>query len=213
MPDLQVLNISHNFLTRLEGPSKIFLSTWITLTLVTIKFKGRYLFFAEFLNIWISQETNLALLFHEILISGRIPSCVMKMSLNFEVFNLKNNNLSGSIPHTFPPYCALWTINLHRNLLDGPIPKSIVNWSKLEVLDLGSNQIIGGFPCSLKEMSQLRIIVLRKNKFQGSLRCLKAHNATWEMLQILDIAFNNFSGKLPGSFLTTWKKYMAHKSI
>lgn len=29
---------------------------------------------------------------------------------------------------------------------------------------------------------------------------------TWEMLQIVDIAFNNFSGKLPREYFTTWKR-------
>jgi len=98
--------------------------------------------------------------------------------------------------------CGLY---LRGNQLDGPIPKSLAYCSKLEVLDLGSNQITGGFPCFLKEISTLGVLILRNNKFQGSLKCLKA-NKTWEMLQIVDIAFNNFSGKLPRKYFTTWKR-------
>ncbi|KAG5060526.1 hypothetical protein JHK87_001555 [Glycine soja] len=79
----------------------------------------------------------------------------------------------------------------------------------LEALDLGSNQIIGGFPCFLKEISMLRVLVLRNNKFQGFLRCSNA-NMTWEMLQIMDIAFNNFSGKLPRKHFTAWKGNIMH---
>uniref|UniRef100_A0A0R0E335 Leucine-rich repeat-containing N-terminal plant-type domain-containing protein n=1 Tax=Glycine max TaxID=3847 RepID=A0A0R0E335_SOYBN len=127
-------------------------------------------------------------------ISGTIPSCLMMMmNGTLEALNLKNNNLSGPIPNTVPVSC------------DGPIPKSLAYCSKLEVLDLGSNQITGGFPCFLKEISTLRVLILRNNKFQGSLKCLKA-NKTWEMLQIVDIAFNNFSGKLPRKYFTTWKR-------
>ncbi|KAL3027336.1 hypothetical protein AAZX31_03G046600 [Glycine max] len=138
-------------------------------------------------------------------ISGTIPSCLMMTSGTLEVLNLKNNNLSSPIPNTVTVSCGLWTLNLHGNQLDGPIPKSLTYCSKLEVLDLGSNQITGGFPCFLKEIPRLRVLVLRNNKFQGSPKCLKV-NMTWEMLQIVDIAFNNFSGKLPREYFTTWKR-------
>ncbi|KHN01759.1 Receptor-like protein 12 [Glycine soja] len=138
-------------------------------------------------------------------ITGTIPPCLMIMSETLQVLNLKNNNLSGSIPDTVPASCILWSLNLHGNLLDGPIPNSLAYCSMLEVLDVGSNQITGGFPCILKEISTLRILVLRNNKFKGSLRCSES-NKTWEMLQIVDIAFNNFSGKLPGKYFATWKR-------
>ncbi|KAL2337720.1 LOW QUALITY PROTEIN: hypothetical protein Fmac_012166 [Flemingia macrophylla] len=210
MPNLLFLNLSHNLLTELEGPLQYITSRLHFLDLHHNKLQGPVPIFSGNATYLDFSGNKFSSSIPGDIISGRIPSCLMKMSKNFEVLNLKNNNLSGSIPDTIQPCCALWTINLHGNLLDGPIPKSIVNCSKLEVLDLGSNQIIGGFPCLLKEISQLRILVLWKNKFQGPLRCLKANKATWEMLQILDIAFNNFSGKLAGSFLTTWKKYMMH---
>ncbi|KAL2337715.1 hypothetical protein Fmac_012161 [Flemingia macrophylla] len=132
-------------------------------------------------------------------ISGTIPSCLMSL----DVLDLKMNNLSGSIPDAFSTYCSLLTLNLYRNQIDGRIPKSLARCSDLLVLDLGSNQIIDGFPCFLKEISTLRILVLENNKFQGSLGCLKG-NTTWEMLQIVDIAFNNFSGHLPGKIFSTW---------
>ncbi|KAK7390321.1 hypothetical protein VNO78_25624 [Psophocarpus tetragonolobus] len=140
---------------------------------------------------------------------GTIPTCLMMMSGTLEVLNLKKKKLSGSIPDTIPTSCNLWTLNLHGNLLDGPIPQSLAHCSKLEVLDHGFNQITGSFPCFLKEISTLRILVLRNNKFQGSISCSKANKA-WEMLQIMDIAFNNFSGKLPEKYFTTWKRKVIH---
>ena len=133
----------------------------------------------------------------------------MRMSGTLKVLNLKNNNLTGHIPDAIPASCSLWILNLHGNLLDGPIPNSLSCCLKLKVLDLGLNQIIGGFPCFLKKISTLGILVLWKNKFQGSLRCSKT-NKTWEILQIVDIAFNNFSGKLPGKYFTTWERYIMH---
>ncbi|KAJ1416269.1 Leucine-rich repeat [Sesbania bispinosa] len=148
-------------------------------------------------------------------ISGTIPSCLSMIHL--EIFNLRENNLRGPIPDKLfgamfiediiPGSCGLKFLNLGGNLLDGPIPKSLSNCSILEVLDLGNNQIIGDFPCFLRNISSLRVLVLRSNKFQGPVGCSEA-NKPWKLLQIVDIAFNNFSGKLPGKYFKTWNKMM-----
>ncbi|KAK7390346.1 hypothetical protein VNO78_25650 [Psophocarpus tetragonolobus] len=245
--NIQVLNISHNLFTELEGPLKNLPSNLYILDLHDNKFQGpipifpKLGFYMDFssnkfssfiprdIGNYLSRTTFLSLannalhgsipdslckaLLLELLdlsnnkISGLIPSCLINISATLRVLNLKNNNLSGHIPNVVPNSCNLWTLNLGGNQLNGPIPKSLAYCSKLEVLDLGSNQIIGGFPCSLQEISTLRIMVLRNNKFQGSLRCSKT-NKTWEMLQIVDIAFNNFNGKLPKNYFTTWKRFI-----
>ncbi|KAJ1419316.1 Leucine-rich repeat [Sesbania bispinosa] len=137
-------------------------------------------------------------------ISGTIPSCLMTMTETLGVLNLRVNNLTGHIPDMFPASCALRTLDLQKNNFDGQIPKSLANCSVLEVLDLAKNQIIDGFPCLLKNISTLRVLVLRKNKFHGHIGCPKT-NGTWHMLQIVDLAFNNFSGELPGGCFTTWE--------
>ncbi|KAH1068611.1 hypothetical protein GYH30_006265 [Glycine max] len=139
-----------------------------------------------------------------------IPNSIYIAS-SLQVFDLSLNNIYGTIISCLMRMtsCSLWILNLHGNLLDGPIPNSLSCCLKLKVLDLGLNQIIGGFPCFLKKISTLGILVLWKNKFQGSLRCSKT-NKTWEILQIVDIAFNNFSGKLPGKYFTTWERYIMH---
>ncbi|XP_057446830.1 receptor-like protein 7 [Lotus japonicus] len=138
---------------------------------------------------------------------GTIPSCLMTITDTLEVINLRDNNLTGTIPDVFPVSCAVSTLNLHGNHLHGPIPKTLARCSKLEVLDLGKNQISGGFPCFLENISTLRVLVLRNNKFQGSLGCGQ-DNKPWKMVQIVDIAFNNFSGKLNGKYFTNWETMM-----
>ncbi|XP_029124762.1 receptor-like protein 32 [Cajanus cajan] len=137
-------------------------------------------------------------------ISGTIPSCLMTMGQTLGVLNLRKNNLTGPIPDMFSVACALRTLNLHHNKLDGKIPKSLSNCTTLEVLDLGNNNIMDAFPCLLKNISTLRVLVLRKNKFYGHIGCPKT-NGTWHMLQIVDLAINNFSGKLPAKCFTTWE--------
>ncbi|PNX98294.1 receptor-like protein kinase [Trifolium pratense] len=141
-------------------------------------------------------------------ISGTIPSCLMSMTQTLVVLNLRMNNLIGTIPDVFPPSCALRTLDLQKNNLDGQIPKSLVKCSALEVLDLANNNIVDRFPCLLKKISTLRVLVLRKNKFYDPIEC-QATEDTWRMLQIIDLAFNNFSGKLLGNFFTQWEAMMS----
>ncbi|XP_061368250.1 receptor-like protein 7 [Gastrolobium bilobum] len=140
-------------------------------------------------------------------ISGRIPSCLMNVSEKLGVLNLSKNKLKGPIPDMFPVSCALRTLGLQENELDGRIPQSLVNCITLEVLNLAKNRIIDGFPCFLKKISTLRVLVLRQNKFCGPIGCQNT-TGTWHMIQIVDLAFNNFSGGLPGKYFTSWEAMM-----
>uniref|UniRef100_A0A2N9FVU3 Leucine-rich repeat-containing N-terminal plant-type domain-containing protein n=1 Tax=Fagus sylvatica TaxID=28930 RepID=A0A2N9FVU3_FAGSY len=126
-------------------------------------------------------------------LSGTIPQCLFPMIPL--VLKLNRNNLTGKIYDTFPTDCSLTALNLNGNLLEGVVPKSLSNCTSLEVLDIGNNQIQDAFPCYLKNISTLRILILRSNKFYGSVGCGRK-NVTWPMLQIVDLASNNFSGKL-----------------
>ena len=133
--------------------------------------------------------------------SGEIPSCLIQNEA-LAVLNLGRNKFVGTIPGELPHKCLLRTLDLSENLLQGNIPESLVNCKELEILNLGNNQIDDIFPCWLKNISSLRVLVLRANKFQGSIGCPKS-NSTWAMLQIVDLAFNNFSGKLPATCFST----------
>lgn len=140
-------------------------------------------------------------------LTGVIPKCLTTMSGTLRVLNLRRNNLIGSISDTFPSQCGLKTLDVNRNLLTGKLPISLASCRELEVLDLGNNQINDTFPCWLKSASSLRVLVLRSNKFQGGIGCPQS-NFSWEKLQIIDLASNNFSGKLPAKCLLNWKAMM-----
>jgi Leucine-rich repeat (LRR) protein len=73
-------------------------------------------------------------------------------------------------------------------------------------LDIGNNHIEGTFPFFLKNTTTLRVLVLRSNKFYGSIN--PEVNVTWPMLQIIDIASNNFTGNLPKILLLSWTSMM-----
>ncbi|XP_050384426.1 receptor like protein 22-like isoform X2 [Argentina anserina] len=138
--------------------------------------------------------------------SGFIPPCLIAMT-EIVVLNLRRNELAGSIPDGFPGHCSLKTLDINGNHLKGQFPKSLANCTVLEVLNIGSNQIMDTFPCLLKSISTLRVLVLRSNRFYGQIGCPNT-TGTWKMLQIVDIAHNNFSGEIPGRCLTTWKAMM-----
>ncbi|KAL5550552.1 hypothetical protein UlMin_000728 [Ulmus minor] len=140
-------------------------------------------------------------------LNGRVPECLFTENMALGVLNLRNNSLSGPIPNTFSGNCSLKTLDLNANVIEGQIPKSVANCYKLEVLNLGNNNLIDEFPCLLMNISSLRVLVLRSNKLYGSIECLNA-SVTWAMLQIFDLAHNNFSRKLPGQSFAKWKAMM-----
>lgn len=140
-------------------------------------------------------------------LSGRIPNCLMERGKRLGVLNLRGNNLNGVIPDTFSEHCELQTLDLNGNQLEGTMPKSLANCRLLEVLDLGNNQINDIFPCWLKNISRLHVIILRSNKFYGDISCAE-YSLSGPSLQIVDLAFNNLTGKLPKKSLLFWEAMM-----
>ncbi|CAJ2655892.1 unnamed protein product [Trifolium pratense] len=230
---LKVLNISHNFLSDFEGimQNLVISSNLEVLDLHNNQLLGsipqdigNYLSSTYFLSLSnnnlhgsipdsLCKASQLQVFdFSVNNISGTIPPCLMTMTSTLEVLNLGKNNLTGLIPDMFPFYCVLSTLNFHGNLLHGPIPSSLSDCSFLTVLDIGSNQISGGFPCFLPNIPSLSILVLRNNRFNGSIECSDSQaNEHWKMIQIVDIAFNNFNGKLPEKYFTTWDRMIHNK--
>nr|XP_011468439.1 PREDICTED: receptor-like protein 12 [Fragaria vesca subsp. vesca] len=140
-------------------------------------------------------------------LSGTVPHCLTTMS-TLSVLNLRRNNLRNVAKLSVN--CGLQTLDISDNQIQGQLPKSLVSCQQLQVLNVGNNQITGPFPCFIKIISTLRVIVLRSNKFYGGVGCPKT-DGTWPMLQIIDLAHNNFSGKVPGRALTTWLAMMANE--
>ncbi|KAK4487237.1 hypothetical protein RD792_006557 [Penstemon davidsonii] len=137
-------------------------------------------------------------------LSGGIPPCLLQNVETLRVLNLGRNNISGDIPDTISANCGLQTLDLSKNNLEGRIPTSLANCKSLEVMNVGNNYINDGFPCMMKNSSTLRVLVLRSNKFHGDIRC-PGVDQSWPNLQIIDIAFNSFSGNLFPISIESWK--------
>nr|GME08850.1 receptor-like protein 12 [Ipomoea batatas] len=178
------LNLSCNFLDGLEKPYTI-PSSLSVLDLHSNQLQGQLPMASTSGAIYLDYSNNF--------FNSSIPSDLGK-----------ENQISGSIPDSFPSNCPLKTLDLSRNSFDGKIPKSLINCSSLEVLNVGSNKIVDTFPCPLKNISSLRVLVLRSNGFHGDLHCENA-NQSWPNLQIIDIASNHFSGNLSRYCFSNWK--------
>ncbi|KAL6519476.1 hypothetical protein OROGR_018796 [Orobanche gracilis] len=138
-------------------------------------------------------------------LSGSIPSCLIEnLTSTLGVLNLARNNLSGTIPDDFPVGCSVKTLDLSSNNLRGSIPLSLASCKFLEVMNVGINRIEDKFPCMLKNLSTLHVLVLRRNRFYGDLKC-PVINGSWPNLQIIDIAFNNFTGELYPKCIASWR--------
>jgi Leucine-rich repeat (LRR) protein len=144
--------------------------------------------------------------------SGTIPQCLIEIG-TLEVLSLRQNNLNGTIPDAFQDICLLRTLALNKNQLEGVLPKSLAKCALFEVLDIGNNHIEDTFPFYLKNALLLKVLVLRSNNFYGPIAHLEL-NASWPLLQILDVASNNFTGNLPLVHLSLWMEMVdpAHEA-
>ncbi|KNA08454.1 hypothetical protein SOVF_162440 [Spinacia oleracea] len=140
-------------------------------------------------------------------LDGTIPNCLIYEATALAVLNVRGNNLSGSVPDTFPGGCILRTLDVNGNNLEGLIPRSLENCTSLEVLDLGNNQFRDIYPQWLKNLLRLRVLVLRSNRLHGSISC-PSNDSIWRKLQIVDLAFNKFDGKLQANCFLKWMAMM-----
>ncbi|KAL6857261.1 hypothetical protein ACP4OV_018643 [Aristida adscensionis] len=145
--------------------------------------------------------------------SGSIPSCVFENGQSrLQVLNLRENHFEGMLPSNMTTECLLEMIDLHGNKIEGQLPKGLSNCPNLKLLDFGSNQIVDTFPYWLSGLSKLCVIVLRSNRFYGTIGDIvgaaKSEDC-FPSLQIIDLASNNFSGKLRPEWFKWLKSMMA----
>ncbi|KAK8571659.1 hypothetical protein V6N12_027737 [Hibiscus sabdariffa] len=131
-------------------------------------------------------------------LSGPIPNCLGNMSA-LSSLNLQGNNLSGIMPE-FSKANQLRFLIVDGNKLEGQLPRSLVECTHLQVLDVGNNMMHDTFPFWLEKLPNLAVLILRKNTFYGQIKHLK-RKISFPALDVLDIASNQFSGKLSVDFL------------
>ncbi|QCE11949.1 LRR receptor-like serine/threonine-protein kinase FLS2 [Vigna unguiculata] len=134
---------------------------------------------------------------------GEFPG-FLRNQTQINALDLSNNQIQGEIPNWIWRFKSLVYLNLSNNFLtnmEGPFDD--LN-SNLYILDLHSNQLTGSVPTFTKYVNHLDY---SNNKF--STVPLNIDNTNnWEMLHIIDLASNNFTGILPGPVLRSLKQMM-----
>ncbi|KAA3467298.1 putative LRR receptor-like serine/threonine-protein kinase isoform X2 [Gossypium australe] len=154
--------------TELTGRIPDFIGNWSKLTV--LRFQGN-----SFEGPIPSTFANLTSL-TELRISGLSNGsslAFIKDMKSLGVLDLRNNNISGTIPSSMGEYQSLTQLDLSFNNITGQIPDSLFNLSSLTHLFLGNNKLNGTLPAE-KSSSLRNMLDIRR-----------------------DVAYNNLAGNFP----------------
>ncbi|XP_065872471.1 receptor-like protein 7 [Euphorbia lathyris] len=223
--NLKILNLDSNLLTGFEQSSIVLPWTnLLVLNLTANKFQGSLPIPLPSIFVYIASNNNFSREIPEAFcnltsiltldlsnnkLSGTLPQCFGSLANFVSALDLRSNNLSGEIPDGFVSACALRMMDLSGNELEGTIPRSLANCSKLESLHLGENQMTDFFPHWLGVLPDLKVLILRSNSLFGEMGKQETI-FQFPKLQILDLSYNDLTGKLPSEYFNNW---IAMKSV
>ena len=126
--------------------------------------------------------------------------CLDEMSI-VRVFDLSNNNLSGTINTTFSIGNSLRVISLIENKFTGKVPRALIDCKYLTLLDLGNNQLNDtfpnwlGYPFYLKYLGLDQISYMVPLNIQGIETCF-CNFKLWiyHPMDLVGISFGELSG-------------------
>ncbi|XP_071726554.1 uncharacterized protein [Rutidosis leptorrhynchoides] len=131
-------------------------------------------------------------------LTGSIPSLIEKCQ-QLRYLSISLNEFNGVIPR------GIWNLTLleelylgYNNLQEGLIPADIQNLKRLTTLSIPDGNLVGHVPQVVFNISSLRVLNLRKNLFSK----LPISNYNINLLEELDLSYNQFTGQLPSGF---WK--------
>ncbi|EEF31879.1 serine-threonine protein kinase, plant-type, putative [Ricinus communis] len=126
-------------------------------------------------------------------------------------FSLSNNRVEGVIPESLCTASYLEVLDLSNNSLIGSIPSCLIERSEtLGVLNLRKNNFTGRIPDNFSRKCKLETLDLSGNLLEGKvpeslINCTILEQCHMGRLQIVDIALNSFTGRLPNRMLSKWK--------
>ncbi|GMJ02871.1 hypothetical protein like AT1G56130 [Hibiscus trionum] len=147
--------------TQLTGRIPDFIGNWSRLT--SLRFQGNS--FEGPIPSTFSNLTSLT----ELRISGlsnESSLAFMRDMRSLSILDLRNNNISDTIPSSIGEYGSLTQLDLSFNNITGQIPGSLFNLSSLTHLFLGNNKLNGTLPA--EKSSSLRNIDVSYNNLAGS---------------------------------------------
>ncbi|XP_078433176.1 leucine-rich receptor-like protein kinase family protein [Wolffia australiana] len=123
-------------------------------------------------------------------------SAMAKWGSNLEFIDLSRNKLAGPWPPPTAQFLRLNHLNLSHNALSGPLPSDLAQFGKLIVLDLGSNGFAGDLAAELLFSPSLEELHLQSNLLRGGIIATRATAAERSGLRVLDLAHNQLNGSL-----------------
>ncbi len=127
--------------------------------------------------------------------------------------NLRDNQLSGSIPPEIGNLSNLTYLILRDNQLNGNIPPEIGNLSNLTNLTLNDNQLSGSIPPEIGDLTNLVILYLWSNNLSGN---IPPEIGYLNNLIELRLSYNELSGNIPpeiGNLSNLVKLYLRENQL
>lgn len=126
----------------------------------------------------------------------QVLDSLQELNQSLVYLDLRENSLTGMIPHSIQAFANLRHLDLGNNLLNGTITSSIFQLGFLEVLNLDRNQFGGLLPSAIGNLGHLQFLNVTENLLEGPIpeelgRCVN--------LTSLDLSNNKFNGSLPKS--------------
>ncbi|KAL4576672.1 hypothetical protein LXL04_012770 [Taraxacum kok-saghyz] len=132
---------------------------------------------------------------------GKIPNELGSLSM-LNLLILHGNNLEGGIPRFIGNLTALETLSLGDCGLGGNIPDVFRRLSSLRRIALAGNNLIGNIPPSLYTLSVLEDLFLDNNQLTGTLP-VNLGSIVLPRLQVFSVSDNQLTGLLPSSVLSS----------
>ena len=108
--------------------------------------------------------------------------------------NLRDSQLTGTIPPELGGLASLAELSLGDNRLTGPIPAWLGGLTNLERLSLSQNQLTGQIPSQLASLTNLQRLSLYDNQLSGQ---IPAELGSLSKLQVLYLWGNQLAGTIP----------------
>ncbi|QHO54191.1 Receptor-like protein [Arachis hypogaea] len=216
------LNLSHNFLTNLEGPFQNLSSNLFHLDLHENQLQGPAPIFAKNIN-YLDYSSNrfssittpagignfipgaVSIFLSDNSFHGKIDESICNIS-SLQVLDLSHNGFVGKIPEclTSRRSSSLKLLSLAGNNLNGQISDKFSTCCALRFLDLSGNLLKGTVPKSLANCQNLQVLSVGNNQLMDEFPCFLKKIST---ISVLVLRSNKFYGQIGCSnVISNWER-------